>query len=224
MILAASFRMHAFQFSSVVWNTTQGYNCAPACARVCACMFLPAGSSQTGWVPHRRGSGGLTAETENSHVTADLTGLRPASRRYSRRLRSERGCCWSSPAGFWSPEWPVSPQTCPSSPPEVSLQTRKKDNNLGHSFIFPPPPRNVRNRLNLPSECRAVDLHKPTWNIKLTCSVVMTFELLQTFLFFFIFFESFCDFGSVKRNNHAVRKKKQSWRKKHKEKVIISTN
>lgn len=53
--------------------------------------------------------------------TGTKAGLGPASRQYSRRLRSECGCCWSSPAGFWSPEWPASPQTCPPSPPDVSL-------------------------------------------------------------------------------------------------------
>ena len=49
---------------------------------------------------------------------------------YSRRPRSAGGCCWSSPVGFWSLEWPVSPQKCPSCPPEVSLKTQTNNRKL----------------------------------------------------------------------------------------------
>ena len=62
-------------------------------------------------------------QTLNLNLEVDLG-------QYSRHPHSAGGCCWSSPVGFWSLEWPVSPQKCPSCPPEVSLKTQANNRKL----------------------------------------------------------------------------------------------
>lgn len=74
MTFAASFKIHGFQFSSVVWKTRPGQLPTPVTATqtgVFVCV-LPAGWALTVWLPSIGGAVGLTPVIKHTgHMTGD---------------------------------------------------------------------------------------------------------------------------------------------------------